>query len=414
MFSTRFSLWAVALLTFVTLCTARTVITTQKCTTRYCGYAVPKPYRTTKIVHKTTAYTKVRWKTATKPKYTAVATGTKTVTSQRYTTLYTVTSSFTVYIGTSTYTRKTTITTPEFTETSDITTKTITPATREIPTPAGFVPINDDPDNRAAVSDVRKRSAAPAPSPAAEPEPEPVPGAQQYVSAVTCTKTYLTKTGTMDVWKTTTKLVGTTTKTLSWVTMTYWPDISTVTAKNALTIRTTTTTHKVAFASTTITVAAGTTTVYSTTITTTLPRETNYLACGTRNQGPPVWAQSRFVVAGGYGPDPSEPVGLVRILGNGTAYDCCALCHSYTGPQVCIGTQFMYLGLWGPPCPEWETEDCDVHEPENNMICNLIITNPGPGFCHHHTYRYYQTSSDPPQIISNGPTCNRFKYKRPT
>jgi hypothetical protein len=406
MLSSRFSLWAVALLTFVTLCTARTVITTQRCTTRYCGHAVAKPHTLTKIVNIRTPYTVTRWKTITKPKATATLTGTKSVPIYRYTTIYTVTLHFTKWVGTSTHTRKFTTRVPATTVTDPLTTKTITPATIQVPTPKGFLPVYDDPENVAA--GLKRREAEP------EPEPEPIPGAKQYASAVSCTKTYLTKTGTSDLWKTTTKTTGTTSKTLAWTSITYYPDIITITAKNAPTISTTTTAPKVVFDTTTITISVGTATVYETTVTTTIPVATNYLACGARNQAPPPAGLQNFLYADYVGPDAGEPVYVLNKYNNGTAYDCCALCFEQGGPDQCVGSVWYYIGPWGPPCLDWETIDCEWGEFEATALCRLIMASSAPGTCPRHTFRFAQTSSDPPVVVSNGPKCNRFKFQKRT
>ncbi|KAK6538489.1 hypothetical protein TWF694_010072 [Orbilia ellipsospora] len=418
MLTSRFSLWAVALFAFATLCAARTVITTQRCTTRYCGQPA-KVYRTTKTIHKSTPYTVTRWKTTTKPKYTVKSTGTKTVTSQPYNTIWTVTSWHTILIGTSTSTRKYTAYTPATTVTEPLVTAVVTPPVHTVSAPAGFVGVNDDVDNqKAGVTGHARRDVAPpemerreaAPEP--EPEPEPVPGAKQYVTAITCTKTYLTKTGTSALWKTTTKTTGTITKLVAWTTQTYVLNPINVTPKNAKTINTTTSVYKVVITSTTTTLTTGTTTVYEKTVTSTLPVETNYLACGDRNQSPNQALRiQNFAVADKIILTGDTSTQVIK-MGNGEAYDCCVLCHTYPGPELCVGSIYYHTGLWGAPCWDWTHEDCDVHEPEFNMQCNLYLTANKPGVCPHAKFSIVNDITINPVVVSNGPHCARWKYYR--
>ncbi|KAK6523082.1 hypothetical protein TWF694_005980 [Orbilia ellipsospora] len=421
MLTSRFRLWAFALFAFATLCTARTVITSSGCTTHYCDHPTAKVYYTTKTISKNTPYTVTRWKTATKPKYTVPATGTKTITSRPIVTILTVTSLHTKWIGTTTYTRRVTITTPAATETVPYTTtKTVTPPGKTVSAPAGFVGINDDPENKnAGVAtnlppwNPKRREASP------KPAPEPVPAAKQYISAVTCTKTIITKTGTSDLWKTTTKTVGTTTKIVAYVTLTDTLPVSTVTAKNAKTINTTTSLYKVAFASVTSTrtVTSGTAIAYLGTVTTVLPTPTNYLACGDRNQSPTFAQRQNFAVAITLPKAPGDPSFQKTIIGKGGAADCCALCHAYPGPELCIGSIFYYTGLWGDPGPgcDWENEDtpeCNPPEPEFDMDCRLILVANKPGTCPRTGFTFEFDSAVNPVVISNGPHCPYWKFHK--
>ncbi|KAF3923094.1 hypothetical protein ABW20_dc0106218 [Dactylellina cionopaga] len=424
MYHSRLNIILVAIITLVSLCTASTVIISQTCAPRYCDHYVSKVYRTTKIIHRSTPYTVIRWKTVTKPKATSTVLDIRSIETDSTSTIRTITLHFTKWVGTSTHIRKFTVTSPTYTETGDITTRTITPPTHTVPTPSGFVPVADDPDNRAHVKGLplnrrnvepeplNRRNAEPEPNPEPKPEPEPEPvvaAAKKYTTAVTCTKIYLTKTGTSDLWKTTTKTTGTTTKTVFTSTTIWTTNIHMVTANNVVTTRTTTTAPKVAFASSTLTIYTGATT-YLTTATTYLPVPTYWAACGTRNQGPPVWQQSSWVGANA-GPDPDEVVDV--IMSNGHAYDCCVECFTYNKGGRCIGSVYQYIGPWGPPiCDEWD-EDCHEWEPEFNSRCTLVITPNKPGTCRRHRYEYYWWPVDPPLIVSNGPSCARFKYRLP-
>ncbi|KAF3902847.1 hypothetical protein AA313_de0207141 [Arthrobotrys entomopaga] len=409
MLTFRFSLWAAALFAFATLCAARTVITTQRCTTQYCGRPTANVHRETWTVHKSTPYTVTRWKTANKPKFTTTATGTKTYTVTPYLTIRTVTSLHTKWIGTSTHTRQFTVTKPAFTETSPVTIKVVTPPVHTISAPAGFVGVNDDPDNQKAGVNVgpvfrrRERRAA---------APEPVPAANRYVTAVTCTKTYITKTGTSDLWKTTTKTGGTSTKIVAWSTITRTAARVTVTAKNAKTINTTTSLNKVAFASSTRTVTAGTTTVYETTITSTLPVPTNYLACGDRNTSPSQAIRQNFAIAITHEGGPGDTTTVKVIPGNGEAYQCCVMCHAYAGPELCVGSIWYHTGLWGDPGCDWFQSDCEPPEPEFNMECHLFLTPNKPGICPHVKFSFISDIAAQPVVVSNGPHCARWKYQK--
>ncbi|KAK6529746.1 hypothetical protein TWF281_008908 [Arthrobotrys megalospora] len=421
--SSRFNLLVVALIAFISVVTARTVITSQTCATRFCGYAVPqnKIYRTTKTIRKTVPYTVTRWKTK---KSTRTVKATKTVTSQRYTTISrvtTVTSEVTVWIGTSTHTRKLTETvrSATLTETYPATTLIITYPVKTIPAPSGFVGVDDDPDNRSARSQpVRTwiRRDEPVLNEQldrrnAEPEPEPVAANGKYVTAVTCTKTLVTKTGTSDLWKT--KTTGTTTKTIFVSTKKVTPPIKTVTKWSTKTVPKTTSKYKVAFASSITTTTLYTTaTTFLTTVTSQLPVETVYDSCGPRNRSPrpnfqPYWAAYQA------GPDRGENVHV--IMSNGTAHDCCVACHTYNLGGVCIGSVWRSTIFTGdPPCwPSTDLEDCDPWEPEFRSKCELVIAaSNAPALCRKHTYSFYTTNTEPEAVVSNGLSCQRYKFSK--
>ncbi|KAK6363794.1 hypothetical protein TWF730_001206 [Orbilia blumenaviensis] len=395
MLSFRFNVLVTILITLVSLCSARTVITIEKCSTRFCGSPV-KVYRTTKTVCARTPYTVTRWKTSIVP----AATKTETANSYFYVTktatLSIVTSLKTVWIGTSTHTRKFTTTGPSFIATAPITTRTITPSTVPAPTPSGIFGINQDPDNKAAQT-LGKRNA--------EPEPAAV---TKYASAVTCTKTLLTKTGTSDLWKTTTKKSGTKTVVvpLSTITLTVW-----TTGKGAKTIVSTTSMKKVAFASSTTTIYTPAT-YYQTTVTTTLPTPTYYQQCGYRNRAPPPEMQSRYWVAIVLDYPFDEP-GIVTE-GTMNAYDCCVSCWTLPASKgKCLGSIWSYTGPWGPPPCDWrDEENCnwpDQPPGTPNAICRLILEGK-KGECKKKDFILYGSSSESPSVISNGPGCLKFKF----
>lgn len=429
--SARFSLLVVALITFVSFVTARTVITSQTCATRYCGYPAPQIFKTTKTIRKTARYTVTRWKTVSKPKSTRTVKATKTVTSQRYTTVSrvsTYTSASTIWIGTTTHTRK--LTTTFFkaatTLTIPVTTKTITASTRTIPAPSGFIGVAEDPDNKAALNgkapqwkrdtsildlELNRRSAEPEPAP--EPEPKPEPAANgKHVVAITCTKTLLTKTGTSDLWKTTTKSSGTTTKTVFVATTTTLPPISRITKVSTRTIKLTTRKDKVAFATSWSSKTIYTTsTKYLSTSTLNLPVQTFYASCGAKNMSPQENIHTDWAVWSA-GPDHDETVHV--IMSNGTSYDCCVSCHTWNQGGTCIGTVWrsqIWEGdegcaisndpdcVWEPPNPEFRTK------------CELVIASSNaPSQCRRHNYQFYSTGTEPFSTVSNGLGCRRYKF----
>ncbi|KAK6526006.1 hypothetical protein TWF281_011047 [Arthrobotrys megalospora] len=414
--SSRFSLLVVALVAFISFVTARTVITSQTCATRYCDTPPKKVSKITKTVHKTARYTVTRWKTVAKPKSTRTVKVTKTVTSQRYSTVWqtaSTTSLVTIWIGTTTQTRTvhatltsttTTITLPESTLT--ITTPSVTVAA-----PSGFIAIVDDPINEGIEEE-------PAPPPwwsggrhRRDAEPEPAAAKKKYVTVVSCTKTLLTKTGTSDLWKTTTKAAATTTKTIV-STKTVLPPILTTTKTTTKITWTTTSKYKVAFVSSifTRTVTSYTdATTWLSTVTTNLPVPTYYESCGTKNRSPPPEFRRHWTVIDA-GPDPGETI--KTIWSNGTSYDCCAACHTYNEGGVCIGSIWRAQTWWGElPCwnpPEFpEPEPC----PEFTAKCELIIaTSDEPSQCHIRGYRMIETLKDKEAIVSNGLSCPRWQF----
>ncbi|KAK6507222.1 hypothetical protein TWF481_005672 [Arthrobotrys musiformis] len=397
----RLNILVLALITFASFCTARTVITIDgKCSTRYCGYSVPnsKIYKTTKTVRTTARYTVTRWKTVTKAKVTKTVTATKKVTAIATKTISTVTSVTTKSGGTVTSTYTSSVTVPSFIGTFEITTKTLQ-STQTVAAPSGFVGVNDDPDNepakRALQDGIRRRNAGP--DPAAK---------QQYITAITCTKTLLTKTGTSDLWKTTTKSVGTTSKTV-WTTQTI-KSTKTVTKKDPVTIRSTITKFATVSEYTTVTVTKLTTS-YLTTVTTSLPQTTYYEACGPRNQGPPPSELNFYAINAS--PDPGE--NLKIVWSNGTIYDCCVACQTYPGPGTCMGSVYNYQGHWGAPdCPELDWDICPPFIPEWYSRCELAISGGSAGTCRKHRYEYEWYFNQPPTVVSNGPGCKRFKYRK--
>ncbi|KAK6513403.1 hypothetical protein TWF281_005029 [Arthrobotrys megalospora] len=406
----RLNILVLALLAFVSFCTARTIVTINgKCSTRYCGYLVPKSkiYKTTKVIHTTGRYTVTRWKTVTKPKATKTSTGTKNIASTVYKTISTVTSVSTKY-STVTRTSTSTETVTTIGWTLPITTKTLQ-STSTIPAPSGFVGVNDDPDNKSAGADLPKPGESKLKQRNAEAEPEPEPAANaKYVTAITCTKTLLTKTGTSDLWKTTTKSTGTITKKV-WTTKTHYTT-KTVTKNGAPTVRTTitnvvtvTTPIKV-----TLTVAGAT---YLTTVTTSLPQTSFYAACGPRNTGPPPEHQILYYA---YGAEADFGESTKIVWSNGTAYDCCVECQTYSGPGICLGSVYGYQGAWGAPdcfgLPDWE--ECPPFEPKWYSKCELTIAENKPGTCRTHKYKYEWYYNQPPTMAFNGPSCKRFKYQK--
>ncbi|KAK6531510.1 hypothetical protein TWF281_008311 [Arthrobotrys megalospora] len=377
----RFSVLVTFLITLVSLCAARTVITIEKCTTRFCGSPV-KVYRTTKTVRTTARYTVTRWKTVIKPAATKTFTESASWGFQTdTTTLHTITQFKTIWIGTRTHTRKFTA---------------IVPTTVLIPIPPGIVGVNQDPDNKAAQTiRPQKRDA----------EPEPVPElelellaerAAKYASAVTCTKTLLTKTGTSDLWKTTTKTSGTRTITVPGHLITI---VDTTTAKGAKTVVVTTGMSKVAFDSTTIT------------LTRPNPTPTYYQACGYRNRAPPQELLNRQWLLEGAGWDEDEPT--IYTEGQMNAYDCCVSCWTLPASQgKCVGSIWHYIGPWGPPLCDWEhDENCGITPPDEPTGSCRLILEAKKGVCRRHTYTYYGPDlSVGPYVISNGPGCLRWKW----
>ncbi|EPS37971.1 hypothetical protein H072_8329 [Dactylellina haptotyla CBS 200.50] len=412
--SSRFSLLLAAFVAFVLFVDARTIITTQTCASRYCDTPPKNVYKVTKTIHKTVPYTVVRWKTIFKPRSTRTVKVTRTVTSQRYSTILQTTSTtslITVYIGTTTYTRTLIYTTTSTTTTITLleSTVTITTPSVTVPAPSGFVAIKDDPINDGLEVEI-------APPPwwqgdrhrrSAEPEPKPE---QKYVSAVTCTKTLITKTGTSDLWRTTTKAAATTTKTIV-STKTVLPPILTTTTTITKITRITTTTARVVFASTTFskTLTSYTqATTWLSTVTTNLPAPTFYESCDVNNRSPPPEYRRHWTVVDA-GPDPGETIKTTFF--NGTSYDCCAACHTYDEGGVCIGSIWRALTGWGElgcqivpefpgPCPEFWAQ------------CDLIIAVPdAPAQCHTRGYKLSETSKDRESIVSNGLSCPRWQFQ---
>ncbi|KAF3107562.1 hypothetical protein TWF102_006945 [Orbilia oligospora] len=418
--SSRFNLLVVALVAFVSFVTARTVITSQTCATRYCGSPPKKPYRITKTIRKSIPYTKVRWKTVIKPRITRTVTSTKTVTSQRYFTVWktfsTSTLANTIWIGTTTHTRTVhatltittaTVTLPTFTST--ITTPSIT-----VPAPSGFLSIEDDPMNFGvgpdddndpnwpwwAGGEKRRREA----------QPDPAAAENKYVTAVTCTKILITKTGTSDLWKTTTKAASTTTKTVL-KTKTALPPVITTTKTTTEVQLITTSKYKVAFFSSifTRTLTSYTdTTVYLSTVSTSLPAPTYYAACGNENRAPnPDWWDVYHIDGGNAVAGETTKV----IFSNGTSYKCCEACHTYNeGGATCAGSAWSSLTEFGEqPCqePPVGSRPC----PEFTTRCELVIVAPdAPVQCPRRQFKFVYAALRPPRIISNGPTCARFSF----
>ncbi|KAK6513051.1 hypothetical protein TWF506_009214 [Arthrobotrys conoides] len=413
--SSRFNLLIVALIAFVSFVTARTVITSQTCATRYCASPPKKTYRTTKTIRKTVPYTKVRWKTVVKPRVTRTVTATKTVTSQRYFTVWktfsTSTLANTIWIGTTTISRTvhetTTITTATITVptfTSTITTPSIT-----VPAPSGFVSIDEDPQNIGVTPDddgpwwaggKNRRDA----------QPDPAAAKGKYITAVTCTKILLTKTGTSDLWKTTTKAASTVTKTVL-ATKTILPPIITTTKTTTKVELITTSKYKVAFYSSfftkTLTSYTAATT-YLSTISTNLPAPTYYAACGDNNRAPNVGWWDVYHVTGG---DAVAGETTKVIYSNGTSYNCCAACHTYNeGGATCVGSAWFTLTEFGEqPCqePPVGSRPC----PEFTSKCELVIVTPEePVQCRSSPFKFTYARYAPQKIISNGPKCNRFAW----
>ncbi|KAK6337043.1 hypothetical protein TWF718_009829 [Orbilia javanica] len=411
--SSRFSLLVVALIALVSFVTARTVITSETCTTRYCNYPPKKVIRVTKPICKTTRYTVTRWKTVSIATSTRTISETVTVMSQRYTTIWrtsTVTTLATVWIGTTTHTRTVHVTTTSTnaTVTLPLTTFTITTPSVSLPPPPGFTAVADDPDNKERLenppndppwweSGRHRRNA--------EPEPEPAT-AKRYASAVTCTQTLLTKTGTSDLWKTTTKASKTTTKYVGVTKATsFLPRITLTSTTTKYIFTGTTSKYKVAFFSTiftrTLTSYTDTTTYLSTT-TTDSPAPTYYEACGPNNRSPgphfnSLWTSELF------GPGAGEVV--QQIPTNGTSYDCCVACHTYSGVGTCIGNVWHAKTWWGElPC---QGADC----PEYTARCDLVIAQPDAETqCRRHQFSFTMTFNTMLIIVSNGPTCNRWMF----
>ncbi|KAK6495447.1 hypothetical protein TWF481_003466 [Arthrobotrys musiformis] len=397
----RFSVLVTALITLVSLCSARTVSTIQKCTTRSCGSPV-KVYRTTKTVRSTARYTVTRWKTVTKP--AKIVTTTSVIWRTVTTALRTATTTKTITISTSTSTATSLfwIFTPTTTVTS-ATTTTITPKAVVVSAPSKLFAINEDPDNQPTPKPKVKRAAEP------EPEPEPIAGgAKQYASAVTCTRTLLTKTGTSDLWKTTTKKSGT--KTVAELTTI--PVTTTVTSKGAKIITKTTSVVWTTVTTTTSTVVFGFQ-WFATTITVVLPTPTNYIACGPRNQAPPEELWRNYYLVGGDGYSPDEPT----IYTEHTDYSldehgCCAKCWTLPASQgKCIGSIWENHAPWHDDlndCPG-DLDECWITPPGTvTSACRLILESK-QGVCRRSDYNLYQDMTGRSRVFSNGPNCLRFK-----
>ncbi|KAF3275207.1 hypothetical protein TWF970_006929 [Orbilia oligospora] len=398
--SSRFNLLVVALVAFVSFVTARTVITSQTCATRYCGSPPKKIYRITKTIRKTIPYTKVRWKTVIKPRITRTVTSTKTVTSQRYFTIWKTfsTSSLanTIWIGTTTHTRTVhdtltittaTVTLPTFTST--ITTPSIT-----IPAPSGFLSIEDDPMNFGIGPDADNDPNSPwwaGDKRRREAQPDPAAAQKKY--------------------KTTTKAASTTTKTVL-KTKTTLPPVKTTTKTTTKVQLITTSKYKVAFFSSifTRTLTSYTdTTVYLSTVSTSRPAPTYYAACGEKDIAPGPHLGDVYHI------DEANAVAgetTKVIFSNGTSYKCCEACHAYNeGGATCAGSVWSPLTEFGEqPCrePPVGSRPC----PEFTTRCELVIVGPdAPVQCPRRLFKFVYAALAPPRMISNGPTCARFSFR---
>ncbi|KAF3086158.1 hypothetical protein TWF102_011168 [Orbilia oligospora] len=394
----RFSILVTAFITFVSLCAARTVITLEKCTTRSCGVPV-KVHRTTKTDHVTARYTITRWKkTVTVPAKIVTVVDTKPAWKTKTVTASTVTKE--IYITTGERRTEIVIRTKTISSviaTLPVITRTIRPQTVVIPAPSGVYGVNQDPANKAGQTITRRNA-----------EPEPTPGAaKKYPSAVVCTKTLLTKTGTTDIWKTTTKKKGTKTVSKSYTTSTR---TKTVTVKNPKII-----TKIAGFITNTTSITTSTTittrvTLFEKTVTEILPTPTFYAACGASNRVPPP-DFGTFWLVGGPGYSDDEPT--IYTEGDMSPHDCCVSCWTLPASKgKCIGSVHYYLGLWGDPNCDWEhDEDCGVPPPgEPTAGCRLILESK-KGVCRTSNYYFYVDVTNPPIVFSNGPGCLRYKYK---
>ncbi|KAK6356541.1 hypothetical protein TWF718_000896 [Orbilia javanica] len=393
----RFNVFVTLLITLVSLCAARTVITVQKCTTRSCRFPV-KAYKTTTTVCKNTQYTKTCWKTVIKPAKTATVLNTKSAW-----TVKTVTASTVYKYISSTSTETSTVTMWEmetkFT-TAPVLTTTLTPKTVVIPAPSGIFGVNQDPANarqsiQARPSKIFKR--------AAEPEPEPAGAAGKwYPSAVVCTKTLLTKTGVSILPKTTTLRKGTTTVTKSvYRTSTR---TQTVTIKNPKTVTSTRVSLSTVLVPFTKTLLAWSTR-FDTTITEVVPTPTFYAACGAPNSVPKREA-SLLVIVGGLNYSEDEPT-IYTVTENTTPHDCCVSCWTLPASQgKCIGS--IHYNLSPRNC-DLVGEGVDCADPSISG-CRLILESK-KGVCRTANYWLYQDHTDVHKYISNGPGCLRFKYK---
>ncbi|KAK6511133.1 hypothetical protein TWF481_000055 [Arthrobotrys musiformis] len=417
MHSSRFNFLILALITLVSFCTARTTITIQSCTTRYCANPT-KVLRTTRTIHKTARYTVTRWKTSTKYKSTHTLTSTKYATTTKYST--STVRTVTIYTRTLT----TTQTLPNwFFATTPYTVTwgrtVVTTPTYTVPTPTGFLAVDNDPDNSAGpeysalpVTQVQpdKRSEI------QHENLEPRDPANKYASAVTCTKTLLTKTGTSDLWKTTTKTASVTA--LVWKTITITRSgTKTITANNAPTIRTVSTKWTSVYGTSTETIWTMLPVTVYTTITQTAQTTTVHAACQNINIAPDAEVPQQAYEAINFGPGPNEKI--VEIIAPGWAKTCCELCHTYSGPGQCMGNVFHFLGAEIPEedCPDafsngvfmgWEF--CP-NDPDDFMRCQLVISE-GDDTCSAQTFelRPYVFGKSRYKHVSNGPACARYKY----
>ncbi|KAF3311356.1 hypothetical protein TWF173_008496 [Orbilia oligospora] len=391
----RFSILVTAFITFVSICAARTVITLEKCTTRSCGVPV-KVHRTTKTVCATARYTITRWKTVTAPAKIVTVVDTKPAWKTKTVTVSTVTKGILVTTGergTEIVIRTKTIS--SFIATLPVFTRTIRPQTVVIPGPSGIYGVNQDPANKAGQTITRRNA-----------EPEPTAGAaKKYPSAVVCTKTLLTKTGTTDLWKTTTKKKGTKTVSKSYTTSTR---TKTVTVKNVKTI-----TKIVGFVRNTTSITRSTTittlvTLFEKTVTETLPTPTVYAACGALNRVPPD-DFGTFWLVGGPGYSDDEPT--IYTEGDMSQHDCCVSCWTLPASKgKCVGSIYYYLGRWGDDlCSEFD-EECGITKPGDITAgCRLVLESK-KGVCRTSGYFFYQDVTNLPIIFSNGPGCLRYKY----
>ncbi|KAK6345837.1 hypothetical protein TWF730_010180 [Orbilia blumenaviensis] len=420
--STRFNVLLFALIALVSFTTARTTITIQSCSTRYCGNPT-KAIRTTKTVHKTTRYSVYRWKTSTKYRTTHTLTSTKYTTLTKYNT--NTIRTVTIYTGKSTRIQ-TLVPSVYATEPQTWTfdrTVIITP-TYTVPAPSGFIGVDNDPDNSASPDytplpapqepDRLKRDSA---RDAAAEVLEPRDPANRYAEAVTCTKTLLTKTGTMDVWMTTTKTLGVTTALVQKTVTINRTNTKTVTAKDARTIRTLSTKYSSVWGTSTQTIWTMQPVTISPTVTlTSEATATAYAACAINNVAPD-WRPGQLVAAN-YGPAPGEK--YIDIVGKTGTEECCVLCLNYSGPGKCLGTVWNFLGAEIPEedCPDafsggvfmgWEFCPFD---PDDHSMCRLIISDDEEGTCKTHTFEYVRhvVGKTRMKYVSNGPSCARYKY----
>ncbi|KAK6506520.1 hypothetical protein TWF506_011426 [Arthrobotrys conoides] len=417
--SSRFNLLIVAIIALVSFCTARTTITSQSCSTRYCANPT-KVFRTTKTIHKTIRYTITLWMTSTKYTSTHTLTSTKYTTTTSYvatTTLRTVT----IFTGTTTITE--TLVNSVYATGPSTTTRTrtiISTPTYTVPAPSGFLAVDNDPDNSASPEYTalppldRKRDV--------DVNIKPRDPANKYAAAVTCTKTLITKTGTTNLWKTTTKTTGVTTKLVYKTVKITRTATRTVTANNAPTTRVRSTKYTSIFSTSTMTIwTVPPITISTTTYLTSEATATVYAVCANNNLTPDNLINPPRALSN-YGPAADEKV--VEIIAPGGPETCCMLCHNYSGPGKCMGSIYNFRGAEIPEedCPDafengvflgWEFCPFD---PDDYMRCQLIVSEDGEATCRTHGFEFipYVFGKTRIKQISNGPGCARFKYQAPS